>query len=525
MTVTTTAAATRQVIEAERARRMRERAGSSLIDWVRMTSPSDYDVGWVHRVLCEKLEWFSREVAAKRSPRLMIEMPPRHGKSHIVSQRFPVWHMARNARHEVICASYGADLAEDHSRDARSIASDEFVAQVFGEISDGEQYGSRRGESDRVSKWVMPNGSSYTAVGVGGALTGRGAHVAIIDDPFKDRQDADSPAQRRKVWRWYLSTLYTRLAPGAGIIVMNTRWHPDDLTGRLVAQEANAKDEDGPVDRWERVTFAAIAESDEPPWRLAGEALHESRFGVRRLSQIKATLTATEGPREWAALYQQRPVPDSGGQIHEDWLQSRYTMDPKRMAADCEEIWISVDAAKKAKDTNDLHAIHVWGRRRSPEGRQQYVLLDRRAGRWTYPQFEKVLDDLISEWGFAIAHTGGGALIEDTANGATYLQVRGPVYRGVSLIAFSPNTTPGADKSKGARAVYLERAAEAGALLLPDVRVSPWINEVITWWVAFPLGKHDDDVDAASQLLMRWATEGTGTDASHVNRYLAWAAG
>ena len=495
--------ATLQTLEAERTRRLASRANTSLIDWVKLTSTNEYDAGWVHTELCETLEWFSAEVAAKRSPRLQIAMPPRAGKSHIVSQRYPVHHMARHPGHEIVCASYGAELAEDHSRAARAIAQDDYLNTVFGDITQGIH-----GASDRVNKWMLPNGASYTATGVGGPLTGKGFHIGIIDDPFKDRQDADSPTMRRRVWRWYLSTFYTRLAPGGGIIIMNTRWHPDDLSGHIDAAEFEADADDEDVDRWRRLIYPAIAEEDEPH-RKRGEALHPARFDLQRLAKTQKTL----GPREWEALYQQRPVPDSGGQIQEAWFVERYSLPPESMAATMDEVWVSVDAAKKGNATNDMHAIHVWGRL----GPKRY-LLARHAERWGYPEFERALDAILVYWRAPLSR-GGGILIEDTANGATYLQVRGPIYLGVPLVAFTPGQTPGKDKSKGARAVYLERAAESGAIVLPDEAMCPWVGAVVTWWCAFPLGKHDDDVDAASQILMRWALSETTAD---VNAHLGW---
>lgn len=511
MTATARARDTEAVLEAERRRRRVRHAQGSLIDWVQLTSAPGYDAGWVHRDVCARLERFSAQVAAQESPRLILAMPPRHGKTHIVSQRWPVWHMAQHA-HEVVCASYGADLAEHNSRAAREVARGEAAREVFPLIIPEPPvkrgYADyRRSDVDRIDLWRVGGGASYKAVGVGGALTGHGAHVAIIDDPFKDRAEADSPARRNAVWAWYASTLYTRLAPGGGIVVMATRWHDDDLTGRLLQAM-----EDGSGDEWEIVSYPAIAEEDELH-RRAGEALHPARFDLKRLLPIKAAI----GSREWEALYQQRPVPATGGRIKREWFGVRYACAPTDIARTADEVWVTVDAAKKGNDDSDYHAIHVWARKDNTK-----YLLDRKAERVGYPGFERLLDDTIGRWATAIVRTGGGALIEDTANGTTYLQVRGSSYMGVALIPFHPNKdTPGTDKSKGARATYLERAAESGGIILPEASIAPWVDEVLTWWCAFPRGKHDDDVDAASQLLMRWALDESVVD---LNGYLSFVA-
>lgn len=475
-------------------------AAEDLLSWVLLTSGPGYHAGWVHRDICRRLQRFSKQVTAKQSPRLIIAMPPRAGKTHIVSQRWPVWHMARNPGHEIICASYAAELAEDNSREARDVARSEEARDVFTNIMPEvpkrrHDTDYRRPELDRIAHWRIGNKASYKAVGVGGALTGRGGHLAIVDDPFKGRAEADSATIRRRAWEWYTSTLYTRLAPGGGIVVMATRWHDDDLTGRLLQEM-----EKGTGDTWEIVSYPAIAEVDEEH-RKAGEPLHPERFDLDALMRIKAAL----GTREWEALYQQRPIPEGGGRIKEEWFEERYMDRPEKIAAEADEVWATVDAAKKGGEDNDYHAIHVWARF-NDTGKK--YLLDRRCERVGYPGFERILDNILNKWQYPL-RMKGGALIEDTANGTTYLQIHGGSRFGVPLIPFHPNKdTPGTDKSKHARATYLERDAEAGNIILPDSRAAAWVDDVIAWWTAFPRGKNDDDVDAASQLLMRWAVRG-----------------
>lgn len=511
---------TREKLAAKRAERLKRDASSSLLAFIQHTYP-DYKAGWFHKRVCDALEWFEAEVRAGNSPRLILEAPPRSGKTEIVSRRFPVWCLGRNPGYEVVCASYGQELADDNSRDARQIARDDLALDVFPELkpkrAKKRYYADyHREDVDRVNHWKVAGGGSYKSVGVGGPLPGRGAHIMIIDDPLKDRQEADSPTRRDTLKKWYTSASLTRLAPNSGIIVMATRWHEQDLTGMLI----DAAEHGG--DQWVRLSFPAIAEEDEYaegcPWdpeypegddeagppllRLEGEALHPVRYDLERLGSIRDAMHALGRGRDWDSLYQQRPIPEGGNKIKSEWFEERYTCDPVDLALQADEVWLTVDAAKKKGAQNDFHVMQGW----SLTGNKRHML-DRIAGKMGYPEFERAMDGMISKWAPALREKGG-VLIEDTVNGATYLQVRGPSHEGVPLIAFSPTRdTPGKDKGKPARATYLVRAAESRAIILPSPIGCPWVEDVIAWWCAFPMGSHDDDVDAASQLMMRWTLE------------------
>lgn len=496
MTLSPAIAASLQIASKQwREKRLREGSTprTGLLDLVLATHPG-YLAGWFHRRLCAALERFSQDCAAGKSPRLMIFAPPRHGKSEIVSRRLPVFHLGHNPDHEVLIASYGQDLADGHSRAARTMARDPDVVARLPGLGHSTPSGAPELMS-RDNEWEVqaPDGrrGRCKAVGVGGPVTGRGANMLIIDDPVKSAAEARSPTMRETTWSWYRQDAYTRLAPGGGVLLMMTRWHDDDLAGRILAHQK----EDG--EEWEILHFPAIAEEDEPD-RRAGEALHEERYPLAALQKIRAVL----GEYGFASLYQQRPQPATGGMIRREWFANRYTSPPDVMAQGCQEIAISVDSAKKGGASNDYHAIHVWGRKDA-----RRTLLGRRAGRWEYPTFEQALDGEIAHWsGFCRScRIPFIVLVEDTANGATYIQLHRS--RIQNLIPFSPNETPGKDKGKEARAVYLQHPAEAGQVDLPDATQAPWVEDLLDWWCAFPLGAHDDDVDAASQILMRWALE------------------
>jgi len=284
-------------VEQELARR--ELARRSLLYFTKQFHRNYID-GWVHRDICRRLEKFVRDVAAGKSPRLMLFMPPRHGKSELASKSLPAWALGHHPHFEIIASSYAVSLPLGFSRKVRGLLRDAEYQQIFP---------NARVDNDNQSAegWMTTKEGGYVPAGVGGGITGKGAHMLLIDDPVKDDEEADSATQRDKVWDWYGSTAKTRLAPGGGVLVIQTRWHDDDLAGRMLLQmkeqiaEANelmsdAKDrlaradsveerkeieqeiaqleqEWEDIDHWEVVSYPAIAEQDEyltPDGKITG---------------------------------------------------------------------------------------------------------------------------------------------------------------------------------------------------------------------------------------------------------------
>lgn len=264
-----------------------ELASRSLLRFTEATNPL-YSRAGHHERITEALE------AVERGDidRLMIFMPPRHGKSELASRRFPAWYLGRNPERQLIAASYNSDLAMDFGRDVRNIVGSDDFAGIFPGVGLSE-------DSKAANRMNTNRGGSYIAAGVGTAVTGRGAHVALIDDPFKDRAEADSEVRRELVWKWYQSTLYTRLMPKGAIVLIQTRWHEDDLAGRLL---------DSKGDKWEVLELPALKD---------GKALWPEWYGVEALERIRANI----GPREWSALYQQQPQPDEGTFFQRAWFK------------------------------------------------------------------------------------------------------------------------------------------------------------------------------------------------------------
>jgi len=451
----------------------------SLLAYVLASDPT-YLAGWVHEAICAKLEQFSADVRAERSPRLMLTMPPRHGKSFIASERFPVWHLGRAPHHRVVIASYGQELANTASRRARSLASQAMTRRTFPRL---RVDGARRAMND----WETTAGGSMRAVGLGAGITGHGGHVIIIDDPIKGAEAAASPAIRAKVWDWYTSDLYTRRMPGAGILVIQTRWHDDDLAGRLL----RAIDQDPMADRWEVINFPAIAEDDEPR-RRRGEALHEARFPLDELVKTRGTV----GPRTWASLYQQRPVPDGGAIFRREWFRYYREIPARDKRSRLIQSW---DTAQKAAQHNDFSVCTTW-----LEVEQLLYLLDVYRARLTYPQLRHQVVAQADKW--RDLDLGPDAvLIEDKGSGTDLLNdLKADRTFRYSLIPIEPIG------DKVLRADREAPAFEAGRVYLPERHSG--LAELEHELVTFPAAAHDDQVDSVTQALRYFRERRRGAD-------------
>ena len=269
----------------------RQAAHESLIALAQLTM-RQYKASWHHKLIASKL----RQAAITPGSRLIISMPPRSGKTELASIRFAPWILARRPGARVISATYAQDFAEELGRKARGVVKSSVYRALF-------PHARLAPDNRAVSRWQTVSGGSYYGVGVGGPLTGRGADILLIDDPHKNRAEAESKTVRDSVWDWFRSTAYTRLEQGGGVVIIATRWHEDDLIGRCI----------GTGEPWEVLSLPAIAEADEPH-RKTGEALWPERYPLETLEQIRRTV----GEREWAALYQQRPAPIEGGLFKPD---------------------------------------------------------------------------------------------------------------------------------------------------------------------------------------------------------------
>ena len=471
--------ATREEALAElrrRAKRELQRRGAlkSLADFVLYTYDG-YQMGWFHREVCDVLDRFLQDVIDGKSPRLILTAPPRSGKSEICSRRFPAYALGRYPDLELIACSYSAELTERMNRDVQRIIDDDPFHEVFPETYlQGSAFAPKGGKvAARTSDYfeVVGHKGRYRSTGVGGSITGMGAQILIIDDPVKDREAANSKTIRDKTWDWFTSTAYTRLAPGGGVLIMLTRWHQDDMAGRLIDLS-----ERGDGERYEVICYPAIAEHDEPH-RKEGDPLHPERFSLEALQRIRQNV----GERDWAALYQQRPVPDGGGMFKDAWV--RYYR-PSDLPARFDKTVISWDMTFKDSAGSDYVVGQVWGRKDA-----KFYLIDQVRGQM---DFVKTLDAFI---GLARKHPQVvRKLVEDKANGPAIISALRSKVTGI--IPVVPK------ESKEARASAVSTFWEAGNVYLPDPELNPWVKrDFVPELTSFPAGAHDDQVDAMSQAL------------------------
>lgn len=276
-----------------------DQARKNLIDFCIATNPN-YKSAWHLEVIAKELE--NIEQFGDRDYKvLIIEVPPRHGKSELSTVNFPAWFLGRNPTKEIITISYNAELAQDFGGKTRGIIDGEYYRHIFNV--------SLKEDEQAKAKWKTNKGGSYTSVGVGGAITGRGANILIFDDPIKSREEAESEVYRAKVSEFFISTAFTRLEPKAVIVVILQRWHTDDLVGRIL-QNPELKN------RCKIIHFPAIAEVKEQ-YRNIGEALWPERFNVEQLKMIKNTL----GPYNWSAQYQGSPIISENQEFKPEWIK------------------------------------------------------------------------------------------------------------------------------------------------------------------------------------------------------------
>lgn len=417
--------------------------------------------------------------------RLIIHMPPQEGKSTRVGEIYPLWTLQQDPKTKIVLVSHSITLARRNSRHIRDF--------VEGHGIDLDLWLSRTVNGS--TEWEISGhaGGCY-AIGVGGSLTGRRSDLMVIDDPIKDMIDASSEKIRENVWDWWLTVGSTRASVGSKVVLIMTRWHEDDLAGRLM----NAPD----GHRWKYVRIPAEADHDpaagqtDPLGRAPGEFMHSAQ-GERDWVQVKAEKT----PRVWQAMYQGRPSPAGGGMLKTEWWKFYQTplweeTEPGvyRTTEPTDEVIMSWDCAFKNTRDSDYVVGQVWVKR----GPNAY-LVDQIRRRMTFTETVRAAEQLAKRWPQADVK-----LIEDKANGTAVLDVLRPKLPG--LIAVNPQ------ESKEARVSAVSFGVEAGNVWLPDPDAfklwSPWIGEFVEECAAFPTGSHDDQVDAMSQALNRLMVNG-----------------
>jgi len=429
-------------------KRARLAATETLAAFTEYTFPQ-YRTAEHHRLICEKLEAVERG----EIDRLMIFMPPRHGKSELASKRFPAWYLGRNPDKQVITASYNSDLAGDFGRQVRNIVREQRFRNVFPSVTLAE-------DSQAANRWNTSAGGSYVAAGVGTAVTGRGAHLLLIDDPVKDREEAESETRRETVYNWYSSTAYTRLMPGGAVILIQTRWHEDDLAGRLLEAEAKGGD------KWDKLILPAILSN--------GQALWPEWYPIDALNRTKAAI----GPRDWSALYQQQPAPDDGTFFLKAWFK-RHENPPERC-----HVYMTSDYAVTEGD-GDYTEHAIWG----IDGTGRIFQLDWWHGQTASDEWIEQKLHMIRKWK-PICAFGEAGVIQKAIEPMLKRRMTETATR--CRMEWLPSIH---DKATRARA-FQSRAAMGEVSLLDDERGERVLKQLL----AFPAGKHDDAVDVCSMM-------------------------
>lgn len=408
---------------------------------------------------------------------IMIEMPPRHGKSMTVTETFPSFFIAKNPNKRVITAAYSDGLATKFGRVNRNKFK-EFAPQLFD---------LRMSDSNSATKnWgVEGHTGGMISTGIGGSITGQGADLMIIDDPIKNAKEAASQTIRDNIWDEWESTLSTRLHKGASVIVIMTRWHEDDIIGRLLDRSPR---------EWIRLRLPAIAEDeDDLLGREIGEALCPELGFDEQWAEDKKTEV---GSRTWASLFQQRPSPAGGNIFNRHWWKfyvpdeaTRTRLGLPNDVAVLPKVWDkqvqSWDCTFKDGQTSDFVVGQVWGKKQA-----NFFLLDQVRDRLNLPETMKAIRHLTEKWPDAKAK-----YVEDKANGPAVIQMLQDEIIG--LIAVNP------EGGKEVRANAVSPLVEAGNVYLPHPSSVPWVNDLIEEMTAFPNGKNDDTVDAATQALIK----------------------
>lgn len=410
--------------------------------------------------------------------RLMLLLPPRHGKSMTVTETFPSWFIGCEPERRVIAVSYGDRFAKKFGRLNKQ------KIQEYGQDIFNIRLPTWSSGTSSASDWgitrKLPDGKieicrgGMLSVGIGGPITGEGADLLLIDDPIKNRKEADSPTYRDTVWNEYTNTLLTRLQPGGRIILIQTRWHVDDLAGRVLEQERDA---------WTVLELPAICDSEKDVLgRAIGEALWpEGGYDVENLKRKEKRI----GQRVWFALYQQKPFIADGSKVKREWF--RYY---KELPTVVRKIQSWDTGLKEGKD-NDPSCCHTWA-----QCQNGYYLLDRYNRTVDFP---KLLQEMKNRWAAQNKEDEplDKVLIEDAVSGTSAYQT---LRVETSLPIFAISTR---GRSKELRADSITPLIEAGKVFLPDPTYhnAPWVLDFVNTWCAFPNVVHDEDIDCTSQAL------------------------
>jgi predicted phage terminase large subunit-like protein len=481
-------------------RRLARACQMDLLEFCKHMDPT-YVVAPHHKKLAELLQ----QIAYGQKDRIAVSIPPRHGKSHLVSTLFPAWFLGKFPEKKVLMVSHTGDLAVDFGRKVRNIIADPRYTSIFPGIT-------LAADSKSAGRWSTNKGGEYFATGVGAALAGRGADLLLVDDPHSE-QDllAGNFEELEKTYQWFAFGARTRLMSGGRIAVIHTRWHQDDLIGHLIKDGAN----NPKADQYEVFEFPAVLTIKTPIYNTDDEKIDEEvtekalwpeKFDLEALERTRASMPAFQ----WNAQYMQNPTGEQGAIIQRDWWMPWKKDDPP----ECEYIIMALDAAAEKSNRADFTALLTFGvfsDDRLTDGASHIILLNAINVRVEFPELKDLAIQEWKEW------QPDSFIVEKKSSGT-------PLYQelrrlGIPVQEFTPNRGTG---DKVARLNAVADILRSGMVWYPEGR--RWAEDVIEQSVSFPYGSHDDMVDCLSMVLARYRQGGFVTlpsdyrDPEYLNR-------
>jgi len=454
-------------------RRDAERCRKDLIAFCQRMQP-DYKVGRHHKVLATLL----MEIADGKKDRICVNIPPRHGKSQLVSIYFPAWFLGKYPNKKVLMVSHTTDLAVDFGRKVRNIIDSDLYKSIFPTVT-------LASDSKSAGRWNTNSGGEYYACGVGSALAGRGADLLLVDDPHSEQDVLNGNFDVfEKAYEWFTYGARTRLMPGGRVAIVQTRWHMDDLTGRVTRDMAHNEQSD----QYEVVEFPAILDIDDPETgEVVEKALWPDWMPLETLYKTKASMPLFQ----WNSQYQQQPTAEEAAIVKREWWNWWEPEKPPK----CEYIIMSLDAAAEKNTRADFTAITVWGIFfHEPSNNHQIILLNSIKQRVEFPELKVLALEQYKFW------TPDAFIVEKKSSGTPLYQELRRI--NIPVQEYTPHRGTG---DKLARLNSVADIIRSGLVWVPQTR---WAEELVEEVAGFPFMSHDDLVDSTVMALMRFRQGG-----------------
>lgn len=463
------------VIEELEARKIAEASRNDLLTFCKAIDPS-YIVGTHHKLLADLLT----DIAYGAKDRIAVSVPPRHGKSHLVSTLFPAWYLGKFPNQKIIMVSHTGDLAVDFGRKVRNIVSSDAYKAIFPNVSLAQ-------DSKSAGRWNTNFGGEYFACGVGASIAGRGADLLLVDDPHSE-QDllAGNFDSLEKAYQWFTFGARTRLMSKGRVAIVHTRWHEDDLIGHVIKDGKKNPD----ADQYEIFEFPAVLDTKDKDGNPTQKALWPEKFDLEALKRTKASMPTFQ----WNAQYMQTPSAGEGALIKREWWRRWKREDPPK----CEYMIMALDAATEKHQRADFSALTTWGVFSDDDltdGEPHIILLNAINVRLEFPELKDLCKREYKDWEpdcFVVEKKSAGVQI--------YQELR---RLGIPITEYNPSRATG---DKIARINAISDIIRSGMVWVPDGR--RWAEELIEQCVAFPFGSHDDLVDTVSMTLWRYRSGG-----------------